>query len=373
MSKKIIHVMLDEKFNEMAIRQFESAMPGVHEYWVTAKSISMTKSPLIRRCDQDELVKQLRRGDVAGAIFHSLPPDRYPLLEKIDPGITVVWLGWGYDYYALLKHEGEYSRILPKSRTLAKWPAHLRVKSKVRSLLSKLKRPGIYDVSSLRRVDYFSPVLDLEYDMVKRHVFLNAAYVEWNYGNAEDDLSLPGAGFSEGNNILVGNSASATNNHVELFDEIAKEVNLDGRKIIAPLSYGDPYYRDRVVEVGEKMFGEAFVPLIDFMPVDQYLATIRSCGFVMMNHLRQQALGNICMAMLMGAKVYLNDGNPLSKWLSQRGAVFGSIDRLDMLPLTQSEREINSRMINSHWGREVQRDKTRRLIDLILIKEPAFS
>ena len=85
----------------------------------------------------------------------------------------------------------------------------------------------------------------------------------------------------------------------------------------------------------------------------------------MMNHLRQQALGNICMAMLMGAKVYLNDKNPLSNWLGLRGAVFGSIDKLDMEPLSIEAREKNYRLIHSHWGRNAQRQKTRRLLEVI--------
>lgn len=365
LNRKIIHVMFDEKFTDMAIRQFESAMPGVHEYWVTSQKLVLTKSPLARKCQQNELMKKFSRPDIAGVVFHCLPSFRYSLLRNIPDDKCVVWLGWGYDYYSLLKNENESSRILPKTRVLAKSLIFNQIKNKVKLVIKKLVNLDNSSVRGLQRVDYFSPVLDLEFEMVQRHVKLRASYIGWNYGTAEEDLSLPNAGFSSGTNILAGNSASATNNHVELFEAIGKQVDVSDRKIIVPLSYGDSHYRDKVISVGEKMFGEAFMPLTEFMPINQYLETIRSCGFVMMNHLRQQALGNICMAMLMGAKVYLNDGNPLSKWLGQRGAVFGSMDMLDMASLTEHERDINYRLIHSHWGRDVQIQKTRSLIDVI--------
>lgn len=367
-SRKIIHVMLDQKFNDMAIRLFESTLSNVHEYWVTANAVTMTKSPLVRLCDEVRLSNEVSRPDVAGVIFHSMPPFRYPLLDKIPTGKVVVWLGWGHDYYSLFGRDDESSRILAGTSLLAQRPVSHRVKSKMKSVLGKLLRPVDYSDKSLARVDYFAPVLDLEFEMVKRHILLNASYIEWNYGTVEDDLSIPNAGFAQGVNILAGNSASATNNHVELFREIKRQIDLGGRRIIVPLSYGDPYYRDKIIKVGQDMFGELFVPLTDYLPIEEYLLTIRSCGFVVMNHLRQQAVGNVCMAMLMGAKVYLNERNPLSIWLGQRGAVFGAIDRLDMQPLTMVDRDVNYRLICSHWGRDVQMEKTRRLIDLILHK-----
>lgn len=365
--------MLDEKFNEMAIRQFEEAKAGIHEYWVVGAKLNFTKSPLARRCNLRMLIPQLVRPDVKGVIFHSLPSAFYGLLRCIPDDKCVVWLGWGYDYYTLLNHENEESRILPKTRILQMPPIRVRAKNQLRRIVKKILlwerwrtsfHPGT--LSDLARVDYFSPVLNIEYEMVLRHVHIIAKYILWNYGTVEDDLSQPGVGFSSGVNILAGNSASATNNHIELFETIRDQVDLSGRKVVTPLSYGDPYYRDRVISQGKLLLGDAFLPLTDFMPKEQYLKILQSCGFVMMNHLRQEALGNICTAMVMGAKVYLNDGNPLSGWLKSRKAVFGSINQLDMQPLSSCERENNYQIIHAHWGRDVQYRKTSHLVDVIL-------
>lgn len=364
-TRKILHVMIDEKFNDMAIRQFEEAEPGVSEYWVIATQLILTRSALARKCTITELQSQLSRSNISGVVFHSLLPSHYKLLRKIPNGKCVIWLGWGYDYYPLLSDDCNGTRILNKTEPLHAPPIKRQLKRLVEPVLHRLillKNGGL--ISDLARIDYFAPVLDLEYEMVLRQVSLKAEYIEWNYGTAEDDFSQADMGLAVGKNILAGNSATATNNHIELFEAIRDRIDLKDRKVIVPLSYGDAYYRSRVMKEGERLLGNAFTPLTTFMKKDQYLEIIRSCGFVMMNHLRQQALGNIFIAMLMGAKIFLNEENPLTAWLRFRGASIGSIDNIDLHLLQDAEKEANRLLVYSHLGREHQKRKTKNLIEI---------
>lgn len=367
---KIIHVMVDEKFNDMAIRQFEEAEPGIHEYLIVSSTRAFTKSPLAKKTTVEELMPELTRPDVIGVVFHSMPSRHYRLLRYIPDGKCVAWIGWGFDYYSLLKQEDEESRILSKTRQLQSPPVKRLARCILKPFLQKIrliKNGG--GISDLERVDLFSPVLDIEYEMVCRCVPLRADYIPWNYGTAEDDLSPLGeGGVGRGRNILAGNSATATNNHIELFEAIRDQLDLTGRKVVVPLSYGDNYYRRKVIERGEVLLGDAFLPLIDFMPKLQYQETIQSCGFVMMNHLRQQALGNIFMGMLIGAKIFLNKKNPLTSWLTSRGAVVGAINELDLHCLKEEEREANKAIVYAHMGREQQKCKTKRLISVIFLR-----
>lgn len=363
----IIHVMLDEKFNDMAIRQFEAVAPGLNDYWIVDKELRLTKSPLAKKCTLDALLSKISSPNVAGVILHSLPYSHYRLLRHISKDKCVVWLGWGYDYYPLLPHDNKNPLILPKTQSLQPISYKRLIKDILKKFLFKIgfliNRASISD---LKRINYFSPVLDIEYEMLVKHVPLKAKYINWNYGTAEDDLSLPGTGASVGQNILAGNSATPTNNHVELFHAIRDQVDLTNRKVIVPLSYGDSDYRAKVMALGEQLLGESFSPLTTFMPKDQYLAIVRSCGFIIMNHLRQQALGNICMALLMGGRVFLNKYSPLSEWLISRGAVIGNIDSLKLVPLTATDQEINRKFIFSHWSRNHQRKKTEELIKAVI-------
>ena len=365
MTLKIIHVMLDEKFNDMAIRQFEAAAPGIHEYWVTSKELVFTTSILAKRCAWRDLIVRFKKSDVTGVIFHSLPAGRYSLLKRIPAGKSVVWLGFGYDYYSLLQHDDENTMVLSKTRKMASKSHWARIQNLPRKIASRLLFPERHNIDLLQRVDFFSPVLDSEFDLLNKHIRLRAKYIEWNYGTVEEDLSRPGV-FADGKNILAGNSASATNNHIELFEAIRDQVDLTGRKVIVPLSYGDIEYREKIIAAGKKILPGAFEPLTEFVPKDDYLSTIQSCGFVMMNHSRQQALGNICMAMLLGARVYLQHNNPLSSWFARRGAIFGDMGNLDMRPLSDDEKRINHDVIQAHWGKEVQITRTLKLVQSII-------
>jgi hypothetical protein len=109
-----------------------------------------------------------------------------------------------------------------------------------------------------------------------------------------------------GNDILLGNSASVTNNHLEAFD-LLKSIDLADRKIISPLSYGCERYAQAIASQGKKIFGNTFVPLTKFLPIDKYNELKSNCGIVIMNHYRPEAIGNIIASLYMGAKVFLND------------------------------------------------------------------
>lgn len=369
--------MLDDKFNDMAMRQFEDAAPGIHEYMMINATLPVryVKNSGIHNITEQEFLLELSRNDVAAVMFHSLPIDRYRLLASIPDGIKVFWFGWGYDYYPLLKNEFPNGLVMPRTAKISR-PKYTKrliyaIRSRVkRSLQSAGLRPApaITDILALQRIDYFSPVLDVEYHLVCKHyAWFTAKYICWNYGTVEDDFSLPGLiGGATGKNILLGNSAAHENNHIEIIDAIKNQLDLSEIKVIVPLSYGDNKYRDEVIRYGKKVLGENFVPLIDFMPYDQYIQTLSSCGFVMMNHLRQQALGNICISILLGAKIFLHPINPLYNWLKAKGVVLGNIEELDDSPLTEEERDTNIKAIRAHWGREAQREKTRRVVEVAL-------
>jgi dTDP-N-acetylfucosamine:lipid II N-acetylfucosaminyltransferase len=372
---KIIHVVIDDKFIDMAIREFEAVAPCLHEYvMINAPSpFRYVKYESIRNLTVENFMLEVHRPDVAAVMFHSLPADRYRLLEHVPMDKKVFWFGWGYDYYPLLKKEFPEGLLLQNTAKEVQSNGSSRVHNVIKARVKKMLQlvgllPRSVDISVLKRVDYFSPVLDVEYQLVCLHnPWFAANYICWNYGTVEDDLSLPSViNDLPGRNLLVGNSATETNNHFELFDTIKEEIDLTGREVVVPLSYGNNEYRDKVIKYGKTCFGNSFVPLVDFMTYDQYIQKIRSCGFVMMNHIRQQALGNICICILFGAKVFLHPRNPLYNWFKAKGVVVGNIEFPDTKPLTVKERAENIQVICAYWGRDVQREKTLRVIETAL-------
>jgi dTDP-N-acetylfucosamine:lipid II N-acetylfucosaminyltransferase len=237
-----------------------------------------------------------------------------------------------------------------------------------------------YNLKRVERGDMFSPVIDLEYQMARKfNPWFKAEYIPWNYTMDEDELN--GGGLrseGSGEDILIGNSASYENNHVEIFDILERHVNLSGRKLIVPLSYGgDNWYRDTIISLGKKKFGDQFIPLTTFIPNREYVALLQSCGHIIMNHLRQQGASNIAIIMLRGGKIYMNSASPLYLWLEAKGCAIGSIDAMqsgagkkDLTRLSIPDQQKNIDVINACWGRQAQREKTQRLVE-ILLNEPS--
>ena len=105
-------------------------------------------------------------------------------------------------------------------------------------------------------------------------------------------------------NILVGNSADSTNNHIEVLEKLLKYKNED-IKIFVPLSYGDEEYAKSVISTGKEIFGDKFIPLTEFMPFEKYLEFLGAIDIAIFAHKRQQAMGNTITLLGLGKKVYM--------------------------------------------------------------------
>ena len=74
---------------------------------------------------------------------------------------------------------------------------------------------------------------------------------------------------SLGDSILIGNSATFSNNHLDVFDIIKNTTS----KIVVPLSYGAYDYQDykkRIIFEGNKIFKDNFLPIESFLTIKKY-------------------------------------------------------------------------------------------------------
>lgn len=376
-SKKILHVVVNFSLTDRGIREFEAVAPGINEFVRIATPLD-SQFPLpdcVRTITPRHFRREVRRAEIRGVVFHSLPPHHRRLLRDIPEGKVVVWIGWGFDYYDdLLRARYPDGMVLPGTRALVRQPGWRNPGAMERRLAQWIKTVCTgNDIRRLQRIDVFSPVLDREFELVRAaNPWFGAEYMTWNYLTLEDDMpfDLPEVAETPGVDLLAGNSASPTNNHVELFEAIARHVDLAGRRVYVPLGYGDPRYRDRVLAAGERQLGPHFVPLTDFLPYPEYVRLVSSCGFVLMYHLRQQALGNLFIAALSGARIFLDRRNPLWNWLEQRGVDIGDVSCPDTTPATPRQRSANRAAIIDHWQRATQRERTARLVQRLLGTEP---
>lgn len=114
---------------------------------------------------------------------------------------------------------------------------------------------------------------------------------------------------NEGFTVIVGNSATPENNHIQVFDYL-KRVNGIAR-IICPLSYGDSNYARMITDKGKSIFGERFTPITTFLPLEEYLKLLCSIDFGFYGYRRQQGLGNVYPLLFMGKPVFFFHDSPL--------------------------------------------------------------
>lgn len=379
--RRIVHLVVDDKFIDAAIREFEAVAPGCHDYLVLGSGTSWRhlRSTRVQPLQPAQWSARVRQPDVAAVVLHGLMPQHYALLAEVPPEPTVVWLGWGYDYYGLLADAFPQGLLLPATAALmsalqprSPRPVDGMMRASELSVARPYAKPSAAQRAALRRVDIFSPVLDDEVALVRRHQpWFTARHLPWNYLTLEDDLEVgPPNATPPGPNLLVGNSATATNNHLEAFELVRRCVDLAGRQVVVPLSYGDPAYAREIVKAGRRLFGDAFVPLLEFLPRERYIELLDSCGIVVMNHLRQQALGNVVIAGLRGARLFLNPANPMTRWLHRQGVPVDDIGTLTVEPLAPAQRRRQREAIVAFTCRAHRRAHTAALVATLLDSGP---
>lgn len=134
--------------------------------------------------------------------------------------------------------------------------------------------------------------------------------------------------------ILIGNSSAPENQHIEMLEKLGylKEENIN---IICPLSYGDEIYREEVIKKGKDIFGDKFIPITDYMDIEEYHALLSTCDIGIFNNNRQQALGNIWILLRMGKKLYIRSDNSMWKHFKDLGfKIYDTID-IKEIPLEQ--------------------------------------
>lgn len=165
----------------------------------------------------------------------------------------------------------------------------------------------------------------------------------------------------ESKQIVVGNCATVSNNHCYVFAYLNK-CRTEGWKVVPVLSYGGtPKYIEHVKVRGRKLFGNEFAPQLRFLPLDEYNAFMLNSGYFVYGNWRQEAVGNIVIALYLGAKVFISKRSPLLLYFRKLGlTVFEleSINSNSMVPLSEENR-INNRAIMKDFYNE------ERLINIV--------
>jgi hypothetical protein len=389
-----LHLVPDEKFIDAARSIFELARDGAHDFVVVTRDPILryirTFQPIRRSPEKAMEAEWLEELGRYSAIFvHLLGKTARRVIAAAPRNARFVWLGWGIDYYHLICAPNEL--LLPATRKLidelrqtsdakiqiaaqslkealqaAKHPCQLARRMGDHFAMRHIGAGGSREIGLLNRFEYFGPVLKQDYDAVKsRHPDFTAAFADWNYwteGFGLDEFNPDDLG----DHILLGNSATPENNHLESI-ELLRRSPLGARRVICPLSYGDSMYGDAVETIGKQCLGQNFIALRAYVPPETYSATLKSCSIVAMNHVRQQALGNILLMLWFGARVFLNTRSPVREALGTLGISTGDIGDLPSYlrapaRLSRSEVFRTRQILLTRFGKDAIVERTRALL-----------
>ena len=168
-----------------------------------------------------------------------------------------------------------------------------------------------------------------------------------DFSNSEIDSQ------SKKTKILLGNSANPTNNHLEALNYLLS-VSKEFDKCYIPMSYGGTkeYVESVKLKMPSKIVTKTSL-LLEFLPKESYHNLINDCDVFIMNHRRQQALGNILAGFVRGKTIYLNPKGVLWEYFTKLGFAVKSItcigrDGIQKITIEQAIQ--NQKIVLREWA-----------------------
>lgn len=380
----ILHIADDDKFIDAAIEIFENVAPGRNRYIVFLpefqhtikyiKNIDLVEPIPLNSVNLNKLISQITKYEFV--ILHNLFTYKWQIVIDSPIQVKFHWMAWGADLYIL--PELTKNLYLPKTKKyLFK---QYNIFGRVLTYFEQ-NTPAIFDLyckgrygkhsftyrfkEVFNRIHSISTVVETEKDILTKFFKKDILYLPFTYGNIEN-FSTPDLKTDKNANlIMVGNSASPTGNHIDVF-ELLKNNNND--IIYSPLSYGYHDYADYVEKEGKKLFKERFIAIKTFLPLGEYNKILASCGKIILAHKRQQAMGNIISALRMGSMLFLHKENPCYSFLKAKGFIIFTLEDINTnnFPFLEAMKEINKTKIEELYEPQYIKNKASNLIQQLI-------
>lgn len=338
----ILNIVLDEKFIDNVIHYHDLTNNLVSHHYLTLNIRNKRDFKYIKnkdriiQCRPYKFLSYIKKVHYDAIIIHNLISIPSKLVQKIPVTIPVFWISWGMDIYSLPKGKPIVPLHLHHPLTVNEIrqnrKSSFNIFPQIKLLITRIiKGESLFShyrhadyLNAIKRINYFSGIIPDEYDYLIEKPFFTAKNFRYQYINPNTFNSKPPLQ-SKHKQIIIGNSAVYTNNHLDVF-EILKNLNLDEYTIILPINYGgNQEYCKKLISKGYRLWKEQFHPITNFIPLDQYNSMLDQCSHAIFYHERQQAMGNIYRLLESGCKVFLSESNLTFKYLSKLGLKIFSI------------------------------------------------
>ncbi len=369
---KILHISYDEKF-----------IPGVMNYFQTFRDIH-NEIIVLKKKDADPrfvlnaqeyihirnpselqvFVDRIHANSYQLIIFHGIDLLQAAILINLNQSQKVLWMYLGFEIYNLLPefrchNYGTRTRNLLHEesrfkREFKKW-IHYKLGhfAKAPASIQQVRK-------AMKRVHWFGSFLSEDWDYIQSKMSLNAMRLPTCFYDLESIVSVElWDQYVSGTGVFLGNSATPENNHLEAIESLQRLDN-GNMHVVCPLSYGVESYASAIEIAGKNAFGERIRFLKTFMSRDEYNRIMLECPIVVMNHYRQQAVGNVITALWLGAKLYMSEKSTVYQYFKNRDYKIYAVEtdlaptnRFALEALSLEDRIINRQKLVKEFSKDV--------------------
>lgn len=352
----ILHFLTDDKFADYAIAQFSA--PEMQSEFICLNTAGRMDLVKLRNRTQaiwpysSEFRSFLDEnlGKYSAIVLHGMHWGGWQrhILQRVPEHVKVAWVFWGGEIYG--RSDSTLSRYAPTTNFVVRIREIMNGKKKCVNTSWELP------LELYQRIDYCLTGEREEYEYAKE--FLNhpaLKHLWYTYYDMDATLGSLKNGVCNGNNVIVGNSATDTCNYFDAIPYLRRYLKKE-QKVILPLSYGAPWITNAVSKYAKFFLGNAAMPLLDFMPRDEYNKILQSCSTMIMAHYIPQAQGNILTGLWLGMRVYLSEKSIAYKFFKRLGFVVFSFEsdfkKYKFLPLTDDEFAQNRKVLTDWYSVE---------------------
>lgn len=215
------------------------------------------------------------------------------------------WLSWGGDIYNL----PSLDRLCYEPLTLTRYVERNKLLNEKLYELKILILHSVFKKRAYSKVANIMTWMEQEYQFATRHLPVQAKHKFFFYENqfpySELD-SVEKSGTRDKISLIIGNSGSPTNNHLDTIAFLEK--NKINAHLLVPVSYGDNHYISFLKKNLTYKYGT--LEFVDrYMPFHEYIRFLAGADGLVMNTIRPQGYGNIFMMLYLGKPVFFNSRN----------------------------------------------------------------
>lgn len=377
---RILHLITDHQVTERRLSEFEKQFPGCNDVLVfaenpTFKHLSIHSSSILVN---KKNIKKIRRSfdyiKYNYIVIHYLTFEMVDFVEYAPDSIHVSWEIYGYDLYnqfldpmGYKVQQEDASKYLPVHARLMKvlglYGVYLYLKTGDCTHIPILSKHYFRRITSRLNSVIVGCQADASLlEKYSRRTF--DTYRVFFYSLREVLGDLYDSPFYDNKEIMIGNSASYSNNHLYVLDLI-KSFNIGDTTVIMPISYGGSLrYREKVKEAYTKVFPNQMRFIIDYLPLHEYNKIFVDISVLVLASWRQESIGTIIMGFYLGIKIFLSNKSPLFDSLRKDGFIVYDIEGTNSedfaKPLKLNQKEHNRNLLLEHYNVKLFEEELKR-------------